>query len=103
MGVVAHEEGVLHAVVGEVLVEHEGALVGHVVLLAHADPVQLVAGLLDALQVGVEVVALADAAAQGADVAEYAGIEDGRGGGVAAAHGQARDGAAVGLGDGPVC
>ena len=50
VGVVAHEEGVLHTVVGEVLVKDEGAVVCSGVLLADADPVKLVAGLLDTLE-----------------------------------------------------
>ena len=63
MGVIAHEEGVGHAQVGQVLVQHEGALVGHLVFLAHADPVELVTGLLDAQQLVVKLFALTDTTA----------------------------------------
>ena len=74
MGVVTDKEGMLHTIVGQMLVEDERAVVGAGILLADTDPVELVTRLLDALELGVKGLALADTAAEGADIAEHAGI-----------------------------
>ena len=64
MAAVRGVDGVLHAVALEGLVEDLGVRPGEVVGAA-AYPIELVAGLLDALELGVELVALTDAAAEG--------------------------------------